>query len=509
MTNHTVSEIAARWGIDSSTIPGLELLIEKTQATYARVEELAGSYMDPPRAAPSWLVEEVRGRDPSRAWMFRVHAHDASRKGSLSGLRLVAKDTIAVAGVPMTMGSKLLDGYVPASNATTVERAIAAGASMVGTAVCEDLCYSGSSFTSASGPVPNPYDPARSAGGSTSGCGALIALNEADLGLGTDLGGSVRNPAAWCGISGLKPTYGVVPYTGAAATEVTMDHLGLMARTPRELALLLDAVAGPDGEDQRQLGVGSLLGNASTIDIQPTGLKVGLLREGFAWPGRSDERQDAIVEAAVRSMVELGLTIGEGSVPLFRAGTDIHVPIACEGGLATVFETALQGANHSGSYDPVLAEAFGRGLRERPADLPLNGKVSVIAGTLMRHETHGRVMALAQSLRRRLRCQIDAALQKFDVLALPTTPMPPHLLPDAALSSDEHQRLAFEMHDNNCVTNLTGHPALSIPCGMIDGLPVGLLLIGRPLDDHLLLRLGHHFQTRLFSMPPPRERSYE
>ncbi|KKB86105.1 hypothetical protein VW29_04285 [Devosia limi DSM 17137] len=504
MTRETAAQIAARWGIDSAAIPGLERLLDNTRQTYARVEALAEALSEPPPPSPGWRVEAVRGSDPTRAWMFRTFPVAPSPTGPLSGQRLVVKDAIAVGGVPMTLGSNLLAGHVPDHSATAVERALSAGATLAGTAVCEDMCYSGSSFTSATGPVPNPYDRARSAGGSTSGCGALIASGEADLGLGTDLGGSVRNPAAWCGICGLKPTFGVVPYTGAAATEVTMDHLGLMARTAREIAVLLDAVAGPDDQDPRQAGAGVLRGSAAGIEAEPSGMRVGLLREGFGWPNRSDPRQDELVEGAIERMAELGVSIGEVSVPLFRSGTDIHVPIATEGGLATVFETALQGANHAGFYDPALAREFGNALRERPADLPLNGKVTVIAATLMRQQTNGRVMALAQALRRKLRNQIDAALAEYDVLALPTTPMLPHLLPEGALTSDAHQQLAFEMHDNNCVANLTGHPALSVPCGMIDGLPVGLLLIGPMLEDHELLRLAHHFQARLFAPPTPK-----
>jgi amidase len=168
-----------------------------------------------------------------------------------------------------------------------------------------------------------------------------------------------------------------------------------------------------------------------------------------------------------------------------------------------VFEQNTQGSNHAGLNDPGLALAFGIALDRNAEKLPLNGKVSAFAGTVLRGETKGRILALAQALRIKLRDQYDDALRRFDVLVMPAVPMPAHRLPTAPLTPAEHQALAFEMHDNNCALNLTGHPALSIPCGMVEGLPAGMLLIGRHLEDHLLLRVAHRFQQRIFAPPSP------
>lgn len=496
--------LLARWGVDTDAIAGLGALLDGMRATYARVEALAADLPSASPAAPFRAFERVAGTDPLHAWMHRTNGHaDAHATGPLGGLRLAVKDSIAVAGVPMRAGSAFLRDYTPARSATAVERALDAGAHLVGTAVCEDLCYSGSSFTSATGPVLNPYDPERSAGGSTSGCGALLATDQADIALGTDLGGSVRNPAAWCGVPALKATFGVVPYFGALPTEFSMDHLGLMARTPLQLARLLDAVAGHSEDDPRQAGIGRLTGSADDIDRDISGLRIGIVNDGFGWPDRSDPRVDAVVREAAAALGRLCAGAEETAIELHRHARDIHVPIACEGGLATVFEQNMQGSNHAGSYDPGLALAFGRAFDTNIESLPLNGKVSLIAGTLLRHETKGRVMALAQALRRKLRAQYDAALERCDVLVMPTVPMLPHRLPDGPLAPAEHQRLAFEMHDNNCAMNLTGHPALSMPCGMVDGLPVGMLLIGRPLDDHRLIAVAHRFRRDVFMAPPP------
>ncbi len=490
------------WNIDVAAISELDDILENMRGTYARVETLAEQRLQTPGAAPQWKVERIAGSDPHHAWMYKVFSLGPDEPaGSLAGRRLVVKDAIAVAGVPMTAGSGLFPDFVPSRSALAVERALAAGADLAGTAVCEDLCYSGSSFTSATGPVLNPHDPKRSAGGSTSGCGALLATGEADIALGTDLGGSVRNPAAWCGVCGLKPTFGLVPYAGAMSGEFSMDHLGLMARSAGDIALLLDAVAGHSDEDPRQAGTGPLSENATQIHDDISGIRIGIVQEGFSWPDRSDPGVDDIVRQAATAMAGMCSGSEEVSVDLHRYARDIHVPISCEGGLATVFEQNSQGSNHSGFYDPELSRAFGKALETRPEQIPLNGKISLIAGQIMRYETKSSVMAQAHALRTQLRAQFDEALRRCDVLVMPSVPMLPHLLPTEPLTSVEYQKLAFEMHDNNCAMNLTGHPALSIPCGTLNGLPVGILLIGRHLDDHLLLRVAQKFQEEVFAAP--------
>lgn len=499
-----LDRLIGRWRVNAGSIEGLDAILDGMRGVYARVEALAAEYQPAEPSQSPWQAERVAGSDAHHAWMYKTTSREPSApSGPLAGLRLAVKDSIAIAGVPMTAGGEFLRDFVPSRSALAVERAVEAGATLAGTAVCEDLCYSGSSFTSTTGPVLNPYDPMRAAGGSTSGCGVLLATGQADIALGTDLGGSVRNPAAWCGVAALKPTFGLVPYTGALATEFSMDHLGLMARTPREIALLLDAVAGPSDSDPRQAGIGQVRGSAANIDTDISRLRIGVVRDGFGWSDRSDPRLDAVVRDAAAALASLCGGLEETSIGLHRHARDIHVPISCEGGLTTVFEQNTQGSNHAGYYDPDLARAFGEALDANIERLPLNGKISLIAGTVLRHETKSRVMALAQALRVKLRAQVDEALERFDMLVMPTVPMLPHRLPTGPLTPSQHQKLAFEMHDNNCATNLTGHPALSIPCGMLDGLPVGMLLIGRHLDDHLLLRVAHQFQGRVFTPPAP------
>jgi amidase len=404
----------------------------------------------------------------------------------------------------MNLGGNLLENYVSAYDATVVARARSAGASVVGTATCEDLCFSGSSFTSASGAVRNPYDLTRSSGGSSSGSAVLVATDDADLAFGTDQGGSVRNPAAWSGVCGLKPTFGLVPYTGAFSLELTLDHVGLLARHAHKIALLLGVVAGPSDTDPRQCGIDrATTSYLEKLDQPLCGLRVGTVQEGFDWPGTSDPESDELVRKATQDLSALGAYCQDVSVPMHRHANDIHVPIMCEGSLATVFEQNGQGSNRLGQYDPELAQAFGNALHAKADYLPVNAKITVAAASLLRESTCSSVFARAENLRRTLCKQYDAALAENDILVMPTVPMPAHPLPSGRLSPVEHHRLAFEMHCNNCAANLTGHPAMSVPCGMIRGLPVGLLIVGRHFDEETVLRVGHQYQLNVFACPTP------
>ncbi len=162
---------------------------------------------------------------------------------------MALKDNVALAGVPMMNGASTLEGFVPASDATIVTRMLDAGATILGKAVCEHFCLSGGSHTSDPGPVHNPHRIGYSAGGSSSGSGALVAAGEVDLAIGGDQGGSIRIPASYCGIVGMKPTHGLVPYTGVMPIETTIDHTGPMTASVGDNALLLEVLAGPDGLD--------------------------------------------------------------------------------------------------------------------------------------------------------------------------------------------------------------------------------------------------------------------
>lgn len=247
--------IAQNFGFDlaDSELEELRAVAAGTLASYARIDQLQ---------APSLPVKYPRDAgwpppkddNPFAAWAWRCSI-DGADHGPLKGRKVVLKDNICLAGIPLRNGSAVLDGFIPDEDATVVTRILDAGGEIIGKAVCESLCCSGNSHTCDGESVRNPANPIYSTGGSSSGCGALVASGVADMALGGDQGGSIRLPASWCGIVGLKPTYGLVPYTGIFPIEPTLDHVGPMTRTVADAALLLEVIAGPDGLDPRQNNV--------------------------------------------------------------------------------------------------------------------------------------------------------------------------------------------------------------------------------------------------------------
>src|SRR5579863_5867105 len=229
------------------------------------------------------------------AWYVKTTVKGASR-GKLVGKTIVLKDNVCLAGVPMMNGASTLEGYTPDIDATIVTRMLDAGGTIVGKAHCEFFCFSGGSHTNAVGAVHNPHKMGYSAGGSSSGSGALLAAGEVDMAIGGDQGGSIRIPAAYCGVYGMKPTHGLVPYTGVMPIEITLDHTGPMTRNVADNALLLEVLAGADGLDPRQYAP-KVHPYTKALDKGVKGMKIGIVREGFGHPN-SEADVDAKVKAA-------------------------------------------------------------------------------------------------------------------------------------------------------------------------------------------------------------------
>jgi amidase len=441
------------------------------------------------------------------AWYWRTQLRETD-DGPLAGKTVAVKDNICVAGVPMMNGSAALEGYVPEFNATVVERVLAAGATITGKAVCESLCYSGASHTSDSGPVRNPYDHNRSSGGSSSGCGALLANGDVDLAIGGDQGGSIRCPSSWSGVYGLKPTYGLVPYTGAFPLEMTIDHLGPMARSSADVALLLDVLAGPDGKDPRQKWApaaceGTPTSSFSDLGRGVAGLRIGVLSEGFAWDGVSEPDVDRAVRAAAESFTTLGATVTEVSVPWHRVGGRVTVGIACEGAIALLLHGEGMGTGWKGAYFESMINALASGRRAHGQRLAPTLKLHAIAGQWMHDSYHGRFYAKAQNASRLLRQAYDDALDAVDLLVLPTTPLKATLLPPQGISATESAHVAHEMGSNTSPFNAAGHPAMNVPCAISEGLPVGMMIVGPHGGDATVLRAAHAFESNVFRPPPP------
>src|ERR687892_2224103 len=248
-----------------------------TVAAYHVIEAMA----DPmPRVkyprTPGYRPEGAENK--YNAWYYKSDVPGAST-GRLRGKRIALKDNVCLAGVPMMNGASTLEGYVPDVDATIVTRILDAGGTIVGKAHCEYFCFSGGSHTSAAGPVHNPRKPGYSAGGSSSGSAALVAAGEVDMAIGGDQGGSIRIPSAYCGVYGLKPTHGLVPYTGVMPIELTIDHTGPMSATVADNALLLEVLAGPDGLDPRQQGVPAE-NYTTALGKGAAGLRIAVVSEG-------------------------------------------------------------------------------------------------------------------------------------------------------------------------------------------------------------------------------------
>lgn len=486
--------IALDFGFDfgDSELEELRTVAAPTLASYARIDQLR---------APTLPVKYLRDagwpppqdENPFAAWAWRCSIK-GSDGGPLKDCKVVLKDNICLAGMPLRNGSAVLDGFIPEEDATVVTRILDAGAEIIGKAVCESFCCSGNSHTCDGEPVRNPANPIYSTGGSSSGCGALIATGVADMALGGDQGGSIRLPASWCGIVGLKPTYGLVPYTGIFPIEPTLDHVGPMTRTVTDAALLLEVIAGADGLDPRQNNIRTDP-YSQALTGKLSGLRIGVLEEGFGWEGVSEDEVDEIIRAAIGSMEKLGATTKRISVPMHRDAVHIAYGIYMEG--ATEFMVRGDGAgfNWRGHYSLGLRDFYGRARRSRPDDLPATVKLLTLFGQYINDRYNGHYYAKAQNLRRTLHAAYEAVFSEVDLLALPTTPMKPMLIP---VNPDlpAYFRAAFGTGVNAVPFNLTGHPAISVPCGKIDGLPIGMMLVGRLFEDSTVLRAAHAYEQK-------------
>lgn len=473
-------------------------VVGQTLKAYDAVERLYDEVVHPPVPQRSYRVPDA-GANPLGAWYVTTEI-TCGAGGPLSGRAVAVKDNIAVAGVPMMNGSRALEGFIPRRDATVVERLLAAGATIAGKSVCEDLCCSGSSFTSASGPVRNPWDTTRETGGSSSGCGAVVAAGDVDLAVGGDQGGSIRIPAALCGIVGHKPTFGLVPYTGAFPVERTVDHLGPMTRTVADAALLLTVLAGPDGLDPRQPAQIDTVDYRAALTGDVTGLRVGILTEGFGHP-RSLPEVDAQVRSAAQRFTEIGCSVGEVSVPWHRDSGDVWDVVNADGTTYQMLDGNGYGLGVEGFYDPELMAHFAVRRAAKADQLASSVKAMALCGHYSLRTLGGVSYAKARTLVPHLRAAYDVALAQYDVLVMPTVPGTA-----AALPTGSPQDVALLAHtlgkgSNTAAADLTGHPAISVPAGLVDGLPIGMMIVGKRFDDATVLKVADAFESLCGGFP--------
>jgi amidase len=365
----------------------------------------------------------------------------------------------------------------------------------------DDLAFSGGGDTSAYGPTLCPFDRTRTAGGSSGGSAAALWYEGVDAALGTDQGGSIRVPAAWCGVVGLKPTHGLVPYAGIVGIDQTLDHAGPIARTVEETALLLQAIAGPHEDDPRQRAVPAADYRAAVADAPAdlAGIRIGVVGEAFGEEVGAEPAVTEAAHAAAGRFERLGAELRELSVPEHLQVGGVAFATFIEGMTALVAGGG-NGFHWPGRYAPDLARALGDGIARRGDELPPQVKVTLVLGAHLQARYRGAVYARGQNLRPRLRAGFDRALGEVDALLLPTTPGLPHL-DDPSLSISERVLRGWAVLANTYPTDLTGHPALSLPAAEAEGLPVGVMLIGRRFDDASLLAIARTYERRYGWLP--------
>ncbi len=452
------------------------------------------------------------GRDPGRAptpgedplnAVVRWCRVEPDREGILTGKRIALKDSIAVAGLPMTCGSSIFDGYVPERDAIVTQRILAAGGEIVAITNMDDLAFSGGGDTSRYGSTLCPFDRTRTAGGSSSGSAAALWYDGVDLAVGTDQGGSIRVPAAWCGAVGLKPTHGLVPYTGIVGIDQTIDHAGPIARSVADTALLLQAIAGWHEDDPRQPEIPAVdyLGAVADAPDDLEGIRIGVLTEGFGEAVGADDGLVQAVRRAVERFEELGAELRELSIPEHLQAGGAAFATFIEG-MTALIAGGGNGYHWPGRYAPDLARALDQGLAERGDELPPQVKLTLVVGAHLQAHYRGAVYAQAQNLRPGLRAGYDRALRDVDALLLPTTPGWPHP-DDPSLSISERVTRGWAVLANTYPTDMTGHPGLTIPAAEGGGLPAGVMLIGRRFDDARLLALARTYERRHDWLPHP------
>ena len=464
-------------------------LMEDTFKAYDRVDSMPDylptvNYPRTPGYRPSG------NENPLNAWYIKCDVRGAP-SGPLAGKTIALKDNVCLAGVPMMNGASTLEGYVPDIDATLVNRILAAGGHIVGKAHCEYFCLSGGSHTNATGPVHNPHKLGYSAGGSSSGSGALVGAGEVDMAIGGDQGGSIRIPASFCGCYGMKPTHGLVPYTGVMPIEATIDHTGPMTTNVADNALMLEVIAGEDGLDPRQFSP-RVEKYTAALGKGVRNMRIGVVREGFGHPNSESDVDIKVREGAER-LRGLGATVEEVSLPMHLDGAAIWTPIALEGLTSQMMHGNGMGTGWKGLYTTSLLDAHAN-WRSRADELSDSLKISMFAGEYFLKQYRGHYYAKAQNLGRKLRETYDRTLETYDLLLMPTLPMKATPLPPPDAPLELYLQRAFEMLANTAPFDVTGHPAMSIPCGMSNGLPVGMMLVGKQYDECTIYSAAQAFE---------------
>ncbi|XP_067945428.1 amidase-like isoform X2 [Watersipora subatra] len=408
--------------------------------------------------------------------------------GLLSGKRIAIKDNIFIAGTPLQNGSKVWSGYTPEFDATVVTRILQEGGTIIGKSTCESQCFSGSSFTSLSGPVRNPHDTSRSAGGSSSGSAVLVATGEVDMALGGDQGGSIRLPSCWTGCVGLKPTWGLVPVTGSLGMMPAVDHIGPMASTVTDVALLLEVIAGfDDGRDHRQRPDLAKIQYSQLLKGDLSGKRFASVKEGFQGVTHGVKSE---IDNVVSKMREAGAIVDEVSIPLHSEGRPVFTVL-----MASEYDNMIRNNGQASGYnDFYQVSAMKHAFKSQVRDMQPVTKAVTLFGEYLQRKDGAQIVARAMNMRSTIRKAYDDVLETYDALIMPTIPYVAPKLPKPDMTLKEFVKNACGNLKNTQLFNLTGHPSLSLNVGMAmpedkgsNKMPVGLMITGKHFEDDKLL----------------------
>jgi aspartyl-tRNA(Asn)/glutamyl-tRNA(Gln) amidotransferase subunit A len=444
---------------------------EVVDSTLARIAALDGQL-------GAFLELDATGARAAAETIDRMRAA-GTPLGPLAGVPIALKDVLVTRGLATTAASKILRGWIPPYDAFVVEKLRAAGAIVIGKVNCDEFAMGSSTENSAYKPTRNPWDPSRVPGGSSGGSSAAVAAGLCPAALGTDTGGSIRQPAAFCGIVGLKPTYGRVSRWGVVAFASSLDQVGPMTRTVADAALVLQTIAGFDGRDSTSLDAPvPPYAEALTGDVR--GLRIGLPAEYF-------EAMDDDIRAGLVRTVEALIERGAETVDLSLPHTKLALP-------AYYIVAPAEASSNLARFDgvrygerveaPDLGDMYAR---TRGAGFGPEVKRRIMLGTYaLRSGYYDAYYKKAQQVRTLIKRDFDRAFRYCDVILTPTTPTAAFAFGAKATPVDMYLADVFTL---SC--NLAGLPGISVPCGLTtDGLPIGAQLLGQPLDEVTLLRAG-------------------
>jgi aspartyl-tRNA(Asn)/glutamyl-tRNA(Gln) amidotransferase subunit A len=484
--------VAELWELDAAEIA----------RTVTSGEASAADVVDAHLARIEALEPEVHAfitRTPELA-RAQAAAVDASRArgdvlGPLAGVPVALKDVLCTDGVRTTAGSMILDGYIPPYDATIVAGLRAVGMPLLGKTNQDEFAMGSSTENSAYGVTRNPWDLARVPGGSSGGSAAAVAAGMAPVSLGTDTGGSIRQPAALCGVVGVKPTYGRVSRYGLIAFASSLDQIGPFARNIRDAASLLQLIAGHDPMDSTSAPepVPDMVGG---LEHGVGGLRVGVVREGMGEGTQAGVK--ARVNEAAERFASMGCTVDEVSLPSFDVALSAYyliAPAECSSNLAR-YDGVRYGYRAGDARDVVEMNT-----RSRAAGFGDEVKRRIMLGTYaLSAGYYDAYYGKAQKVRTLVIRDFEKAYERFDFLVCPTTPTTAFKIGEKA-----DDPLAMYLSDLFTIpTNLAGAAAISMPCGLAeDGLPVGVQLLGPPLSEELLFRAGYALEQSLDPLPRP------